>query len=98
MGIFGQQGELPIPPRAKADAKAIELVRIWAAGGEQQLALRAEAWPDAAAWGILLVDLARHAAQAFAQTHACKPEEALRRIREGFDAEWSAPTDNTGNE
>jgi len=49
-------------------------------------------WEDPGAWGILLVDLARHTAQAYAEKGYSK-EAALNRIREGFDAEWSAPTE-----
>ena len=49
-------------------------------------------WKDAGAWGLLLVDVARHAAQAYANEGE-DPKVVLIRIRELFDAEWSAPTD-----
>jgi hypothetical protein len=48
-------------------------------------------WDDPLAWGLLLVDLARHAARAYGQLEVCS--EALARIRQGFDAEWDNPTD-----
>jgi hypothetical protein len=37
----------------------------------------------------LLVDLARHVAQAYAQGEGADPAQVLARIREGFDAEWT---------
>jgi hypothetical protein len=55
--------------------------------------LRAEAWEDPAAWGIMLVDLARHVARAYEQLKGLAREETLSRIHEGFDAEWTSPTD-----
>jgi hypothetical protein len=50
-------------------------------------------WQDPAAWGLVLVDLARHSAQAY-EHDGQKRDEVLARIRAGFDAEWSAPTDS----
>lgn len=51
-------------------------------------------WSDPAAWGLLLVDVARHAARAYAQNGTCPEASALTRIRQGFDAEWDHPTDD----
>jgi hypothetical protein len=56
---------LEVPPLAKSDPDAVEILRVWAAPGKpQQLTLR-PVWRDAAAWGIMLVDIARHAAPRF---------------------------------
>lgn len=85
--------ELPIPPAASSDARAIELARIWAAGGKQHVSLATGLWNDPAAWGIMLVDLARHITTAYQQTQGRDPSEVLARIRAGFDAEWSTSTD-----
>ncbi len=85
--------ELPIPAAASDDAEARELVRVWAAGGNQHISLATGLWDDPAAWGIMLVDLARHVARAYARDSDAHPDELLRRIRAGFDAEWEAPTD-----
>jgi hypothetical protein len=49
-------------------------------------------WSDPAAWGLLLVDIARHASLAY-EREGRDRAETLARIREGFDAEWSSPTD-----
>lgn len=70
-----------------------ELVRVWAAAGAQHVTLATGLWDDPAAWGLALVDLARHVARAYAQTQGKPPAAVLRRIREGFDAEWGNATD-----
>lgn len=85
--------ELPIPPAAEADDAAVELTRVWAAGGKQHVSLATGIWQDAAAWGLMLVDLARHIAIAYAQAEDLDPQHVLSRIKEGFDAEWENPTD-----
>src|SRR5438552_3250682 len=87
------RGQLPIPDAVRADQRAKELVRVWAAGGQQHVAIASDAWDDAAAWGIMLVDLARLVAQSFAERHGQDASAVLTRIKEGFDAEWHAPTD-----
>lgn len=49
-------------------------------------------WKDAGAWGLLLVDIARHAALAYAKEGG-DSRLILKRIRELFEAEWANPTD-----
>jgi hypothetical protein len=44
-------------------------------------------------WGLMLVDIARHAARAYAREGAYTEEEALGRIVEMFEAEIARPTD-----
>ena len=85
--------ELPIPPAALEDLKARELVRVWAASGKQHLSLATGLWDDPAAWGVMLVDLARHVARAYEHSQGLDRERALARIREGIDAEWLVDTD-----
>lgn len=98
MALFGHKGELAIPPVAKGDNKATEIVRIWAAAGAQQVSLRPDVWDDPAAWGIMLVDLAKHVANAHQQMTGTPFAQTLGRIRQGFDAEWESATDNpSGN-
>ena len=90
--MFKKSGELLIPPAAQRDRKALEIARIWAAEGHQHVSLRAGIWDDPACWGLMLVDLAQHVANAYAQEGRSRGE-VLQRIKEGFDAEWHAPTD-----
>lgn len=85
--------ELSIPPAASSDPHAGELVRVWAAANMQHVCLAADIWKDPAAWGLALVDLARHVARAYAQMDGRSEADVLHRIRAGFDAEWSSPTD-----
>jgi len=89
---------LPIPDEVSRDADAVELVRIWASGGKQHVTLLADAWADPAAWGIMLVDLARHASRAIAQVRGADPAVTLNRIRAGFDAEWTHCTDEQADD
>ena len=84
--------ELYIPPNAAIDADATEILRAWVTKGNLEVGL-IKAWDQPDPWGILLVDLARHAARAFAQEGICSEEAALQRIRALFDAEWDRPTD-----
>ena len=88
-----RDGELPIPPKAVPSCSAFELARVWVADGGQHVSVATGVWEDPAAWGIMLVDLARHIANAYAGAEGMRQSDALERIKEGFDAEWSAPTD-----
>jgi hypothetical protein len=86
-----QGQELDPPPLANSQPQAVEILRVWAApGSPQQLTLRT-CWKDPGAWGLLLVDVARHAAQAY-KRDGQDPKDVLRRIREVIDAEWLSPT------
>ena len=50
--------QLAIPAAARQDARSFELLRVWIAKEDQHVSLRAGAWKDPAAWGIVLADLA----------------------------------------
>jgi hypothetical protein len=86
--------ELTPPPIAVAQPKSVEILRVWAVpDGPQQVTLITQ-WDDPGIWGLLLVDIARHAAQAYARNGEDRAR-ALARIKELFDAEWSSPTTET---
>ena len=89
----GHPNELSIPPKAVAEPKAVELLRVWAACGKQHVTLATGLWDDPASCGIMLVDLAKHIAIAYELTNGQDRDSVLRRIKEGFDAEWGWPTD-----
>ena len=89
--------ELPIPSGASADAESVEVLRTWVADQGLHVALR-QAFPDPETWGMLLVDIARHAARAFAAEKMCSEAEALQRIRDMLDAEWDEATDQSTTE
>jgi hypothetical protein len=92
--MFGKRttGQVLEPPPLANDREAEEVMRVWVSRGDvQQVALQTH-WSDPAVWGLLLVDIARHVSQAYAR-QGRDAAETLARIRAGFDAEWSAPTD-----
>ena len=71
---------------------ATEVLRAFVVDGGLSIAFtRAFEEPDM--WGLLLVDIARHAARAFARESAFTEDEALRRIIDMFEAEIARPTD-----
>ena len=95
MGLFNgkHENELDVPPQAVDDAEGLEIARIWAAGGQQVVTLRAGIWDDPASWGLMLVDLAKHIAIAYEQLGMGTQNDVLLRIKEVLYAEWSNPTD-----
>ena len=71
---------------------ATEVLRAFVLDGGLSIAFtRAFEEPDM--WGLLLVDIARHAARAYARESEYTEDEALGRIIDMFDAEISRPTD-----
>lgn len=83
--------ELPIPQAILGAASKAEMARIWIADGNQVVILSPRAWDDPGAWGLMLVDLAKHVARSYA-AKGIAAETALSRIRECLDAEWKHPT------
>lgn len=90
--------QLPIPPVASQDPKAVELLRVWASKGDQHVSLATGLWDDPASWGIMLVDLARHIADAYNKQMGMGRFDALARLKEGLDAEWEEQTDEPTGE
>jgi hypothetical protein len=85
--------QLRIPDSATGDPRAREILRVWAAFGKQHVTLDSSLREAPGAWGLMLVDLARHVANAYEQSGRMDTATALARLKEGFDAEWSWPTD-----
>jgi hypothetical protein len=86
--------ELPIPPPLVDNPSSGELIRIWQASDQQHITLDHRAFQgDPTTWGLVLVDLARHVADAYERTGIMDAASALRRIREYYDLEWTDPTD-----
>jgi hypothetical protein len=85
--------ELFVPGEAQKDPESVEVLRVWIANNQQHISLRYGVWDDPAAWGIFLVDLARHLANAFQQEQGLDFDKTVARIRWGFDAEMNSPTD-----
>jgi len=81
-----------LPPDVIGRDDATEVLRAFVVDGGLSIAFtRAFEEPDM--WGLLLVDIARHAARAYAQESTYTEEEALARVIEMFEAEIARPTD-----
>lgn len=89
------EDELSPPPIASA-AGAREVLRVWTAPGEPHQMALSTTWNDPGAWGLLLVDAARHAARAYA-AEGMSEAQALDRILQLFRAEIESPTDSPTN-
>jgi hypothetical protein len=84
--------EQPLPPDVMSRDDAVEVLRAFVLDGGLSIAFtRAFEEPDM--WGLLLVDIARHAAGAYARESNYTEEDALRRIIDMFEAEIARPTD-----
>ena len=84
--------EQPLPPDVMGRDDATEVLRAFVVDGGLSIAFtRAFEEPDM--WGLLLVDIARHAARAYAQESSYTEAEALARVVEMFESEIARPTD-----
>jgi hypothetical protein len=84
--------EQPLPPDVIGNADATEVLRAFVVDGGLSIAFQ-RAFEEPDMWGLLLVDIARHAARAYARESEYSEEEALERILDTFEAEINRPTD-----
>jgi len=84
--------EQPLPPDVILREDAIEILRVFVLDGGLSMAFQ-RAFDEPEMWGLLLVDLARHAARTYERETEYSEEEALSRILEMFEAEVARPTD-----
>ena len=90
--MSGAPKEQALPPDVVGREDAVEVLRAFVIDGGLSIAfLRAFEEPDM--WGMVLVDIARHAARAFEREGVCSQDEALARIVEMFENEVARPTD-----
>jgi hypothetical protein len=83
--------ELPVPGAA-FETDSTEVFRAWIVGQGLQVSFQM-GFKDPAVWGILLVDIARHAARIYEAEGVMSEEDALAAIRSMSDAEWNNMTD-----
>ena len=92
---------LEVPPGAKSDKQASELIRAWAAHGGLQCSLNVDAWSGeqtTIGWGILLSDIARHISNALYESRGLDRTQTLAQIQKVFNSELESPTaDVNGN-
>jgi hypothetical protein len=84
--------EQPIPPDAAGNPDAVEVLRAFVVDGGLSISF-VRAFDDPSMWGMMLVDIARHAARAYEKEGVMGEAEALASITEMFDAELSQVTD-----
>jgi hypothetical protein len=82
---------LNVPPDA-LEKGGIEILRASVVDGAVSIALR-RAFDDPFTWGVLLVDLARHASRVYAMETDLSEEEALVEIVSGIQTELDNPSD-----
>jgi hypothetical protein len=84
--------EQPLPPDVIGRDEATEVLRAFVVDGGLSIAFQ-RAFEEPEMWGLLLVDIARHAARAYSRESSYTEDEALSRIVEMFEAEIARPTD-----
>ena len=84
--------EQPLPPDVMGRDDATEVLRAFVVDGGLSIAFQ-RAFEEPDMWGLLLVDIARHAARAYGREAEYTEDEALGRIVEMFEAEINRPTD-----
>jgi hypothetical protein len=83
--------ELPVPEKAYVARQKAEMARIWIVDGEQIAVISPRMWDDPGSWGVMLVDMAKHIAEAY-QSKGHNPDDTLERIKSAMEAEWMHPT------
>lgn len=77
--------------QTRAEAEAMELLRVWVEGDSLQCTLQADAFDDPGVWGEVLADVVRHIANALTQ-EGTPVESIAERIREVFVEEMRSST------
>jgi hypothetical protein len=83
--------EMAAPPDAR-ERGGIEILRASIVEGAVSVALR-RSFDDPFTWGVLLVDLARHASRVYALETGISEEDAFAQIQDGLQSELARPTD-----
>ena len=92
----GPANELPPPPEAFS-AEASEVIRAWVVDGGLHVSMM-KSFDEPEVWGVLLADVARHAANIYAREDGGSMEEVLARIAGVFRSELMDPTDEVTTE
>jgi hypothetical protein len=85
---------LNVPPDA-LEKGGVEILRASVVDGAVSIALR-RAFDDPFTWGVLLVDLARHAARVYAAETEYSEDEAMAEITSGIQTELDNPSSDPG--
>jgi hypothetical protein len=79
------------PPEALKEGGS-EIFRAVVVNGGLHVSLR-RSFDDPAMWGLLLVDIARHASRIYEKEGAMTFDAALKRMNDMYTAEMNSPTD-----
>ena len=90
--MAGRPKEQPIPPDALTNESAVEVLRAFVVDGGLSISFT-RAFDDPGMWGMMLVDIARHAARVYEKEGAMTEAEAMERITDMFNTELGNPTD-----
>ena len=88
----------PVPEPALQDPNAVEMLRVWVAGGQLHCSLKVGMYRDGMgideeiAWGTILADAARHIAKALRSGGNLDETEILAKVAARFNEEVSAPS------
>ncbi|MCP9626848.1 DUF5076 domain-containing protein [Rhodopseudomonas palustris] len=82
----------PLPPDVEGREDATEVLRAFVLDGGLSIAFM-RAFEEPEMWGLLLVDIARHAARAYSRESNYTEDEALERVVEMFESEIARPSD-----
>jgi hypothetical protein len=85
------------PHTIKGDPKATEMLRLWAAHNKLNVAINIGCYEEngrdeAAAWGIILADAARHVANAMHLRYGVPATLTISKIQNAFRVELTDPT------
>ena len=84
--------QIAVPESVSTLQGAREILRMWRSDEGERVMLRTDDLPPAG-WGLLLVDLAKHVAFAYARQGNISANEAFEQVISGFVAELGQATD-----
>jgi hypothetical protein len=79
--------ELPIPGEVLSDPESFEIIRVWAAHGEQFVTIESGFTGGPTNFGYMVADLIQHGARLYSQRENIPVREALERIVVGMRKE-----------
>ncbi|HYG77226.1 MAG TPA: DUF5076 domain-containing protein [Planctomycetota bacterium] len=88
---------LVIPPAAKKDKRAVEMMRVWIAHQKLLCSLNVGEWKDSEfderrSWGVMLADITRHVADALMKSEGHDPDRSIELIQKFYLEELKRPT------
>lgn len=79
--------ELPIPAEVLNDPESFEIIRVWAANGEQVVTIESRFTGGPTNFGYMIADLVQHGARLYSQRENVPVREALTGIVAGLNKE-----------